>query len=96
MAWTILLLSGALETVWAAALEKSEHFSRRGPVAVFLLAQTLSLLGLAWAMREIRVNRQKVGLMTACRWLGSGSDPYELGTQTKCEGEYRLHPISCL
>ncbi|MFE1523235.1 DMT family transporter [Schaalia turicensis] len=53
MAWIILLLSGALETVWAAALDKSEHFSRRGPVAVFVLAQTLSLLGLAWAMREI-------------------------------------------
>ena len=58
-----------------------------------------------WRSRQIAVgaggvsgwvNRQKVGLMTACRWLGSGSDPYESGTQTKCEGEHRLSPISCL
>nr|MDK8534698.1 hypothetical protein [Gleimia europaea] len=31
----------------------------------------------AHLFHKIRVNRQKVGLMTACRWLGSGSDPYE-------------------
>ncbi|MGX6513644.1 MAG: DMT family transporter [Schaalia turicensis] len=67
MAWIILLLSGALETVWAAALDKSEHFSRRGPVVVFVLAQTLSLLGLAWAMREI-----STGTAYAV-WVGVGA-----------------------
>lgn len=53
MAWIILIVSGILEAVWAAALDESDGFSRLGPTIVFLVALTLSMAGLAFAMRSI-------------------------------------------
>ena len=55
MAWVVLVVSGLLETVWAAALSASAGFSRRGPVVVFLVALVLSMGGLAFALRDIPV-----------------------------------------
>ena len=55
MSWLILVLSGVLEAVWATALGKSEGFSRLGPSAAFVGALTLSMAGLAYAMRELPV-----------------------------------------
>ena len=53
MSWLVLVLSGGLEAVWALALGRSEGFTRLAPTAVFAVAVTASMAGLAWAMRTI-------------------------------------------
>ncbi|BBY54869.1 QacE family quaternary ammonium compound efflux SMR transporter [Mycobacterium koreense] len=53
MAWVILVLSGALEAVWATALGRSDGFSRLVPTLVFAVTSVLSVVGLAFAMREL-------------------------------------------
>lgn len=53
MAWFVLILAGVLEAVWATALGRSEGFSRLGPSVLFLGALTLSMGGLAYAMRSL-------------------------------------------
>ena len=55
MAWVVLVVSGVLETVWAAALSASHGFSRLLPSIVFVVALVLSMAGLAYALREIPV-----------------------------------------
>jgi quaternary ammonium compound-resistance protein SugE len=67
MAWIVLVLSGVLEAIWAAALDESEGFSRLGPSAVFLVALALSMAGLAFAMRSI-----PLGTAYAV-WVGIGA-----------------------
>ena len=47
MAWLVLVVSGALEAVWAVALGRSEGFTRPAPTAVFLVAMCASMAGLA-------------------------------------------------
>ncbi len=51
MAWLVLLLSGALEAVWATALSRSDGLTRAAPTAVFGVAVVVSMLGLGYAMR---------------------------------------------
>lgn len=53
MSWAILVGSGVLECVWAAALDKSAGFSRPVPTIVFFVAMALSMLGLSHAVRDI-------------------------------------------
>jgi quaternary ammonium compound-resistance protein SugE len=53
MSWFVLVLSGLLETVWAAALGAAKGFSRPVPVATFVVALVLSMSGLAYALRDI-------------------------------------------
>lgn len=53
MSWTILILSGGAEAVWATALGRSDGLSRLVPSIVFLVALLASMSGLAWAMKEI-------------------------------------------
>lgn len=53
MAWIILVASGILEAVWAAALDASDGFRRKRPVVIFAVGMSLSMVGLAMAMREI-------------------------------------------
>ena len=56
MPWIILLLSGALEAVWAAALHRTAQITGRrrlAPAALFLVAVAASTGGLAFAMRTI-------------------------------------------
>ena len=55
MAWIALLVSGVLETVWAAALSESKGFTRPVPSIAFGVALVLSMAGLAYALREIPV-----------------------------------------
>lgn len=55
MAWIVLIVSGLLETVWAAALSRSAGFSRLVPLVVFVVALVLSMIGLAYTMRSIPV-----------------------------------------
>ncbi|MBB1159079.1 MULTISPECIES: multidrug efflux SMR transporter [Amycolatopsis] len=53
MAWLVLVVSGFLETVWAAALGASKGFSRLWPSVLFGGALLLSMSGLAYSLREI-------------------------------------------
>ena len=56
MPWLILLLSGALEAVWAAALHRAFRASgrrRAAPALIFLAAVAASTGGLAYAMQTI-------------------------------------------
>lgn len=53
MAWIILFFSGLLETVWAIALKQSDGLSRPGWVALFAVAATGSLAGLAIALKSL-------------------------------------------
>lgn len=55
MAWLVLVLSGVLETVWAAALAASKGFTRPWPSVLFAVALLLSMAGLAYALRSIPV-----------------------------------------
>ncbi len=67
MSWLVLVLSGVLEAVWATALGRSEGFSRLAPSVVFAVTLVLSMLGLAYAMREL-----PVGTAYAV-WVGIGA-----------------------
>lgn len=53
MSWTVLVISGLFEAVWATALGRSEGFSKLGPSLVFVGALIVSMGGLAWAMRDL-------------------------------------------
>ena len=57
MAWLVLVVSGVLETAWAAALSASHGFSRLLPTVVFAAALVLSMAGLAYALRRFRSAR---------------------------------------
>jgi quaternary ammonium compound-resistance protein SugE len=50
MFWLVLVLSGALEAVWATALAASDGFRRPRPTMLFGASLALSMAGLAWAM----------------------------------------------
>ncbi len=67
MSWLVLVISGVLEAVWATALGRSEGFTRLVPSIVFGVALALSMLGLAFAMREL-----PVGTAYAV-WVGIGA-----------------------
>lgn len=56
MPWLILILSGALEAVWAAALHRTSQATgsrRLVPAVVFLISVLASTGGLAVAMQSI-------------------------------------------
>lgn len=55
MAWLVLVISGVLETVWAAALAASKGFTRPWPSVLFAAGLLLSMAGLAYALRSIPV-----------------------------------------
>ena len=67
MYWLVLVASGALEAVWASALDRTQGFSRLWPTVVFLGALVGSMLGLAFAMRGLTV-----GTAYAV-WVGIGA-----------------------
>ncbi|MFF3865252.1 DMT family transporter [Micromonospora sp. NPDC020750] len=67
MAWIVLVVSGLLETAWAISLDRSVGFSRPLPSLVFVVTLVLSMLGLAYALREIPVGTGYV------IWVGIGA-----------------------
>ena len=67
MTWVVLFLAGLFETVWALALKESHGFSRLGPTIVFLLGLIISMVLLAWALRDL-----PVGTGYAV-WTGTGA-----------------------
>ena len=84
MEWLVLIVSGVLEAVWAAALDESEGFSRLGPSAVFLVALALSMGGLAYAMKSIPLGTAYavwVGIgavLTVAYAMATGAEPVSL------------------
>jgi quaternary ammonium compound-resistance protein SugE len=69
MSWLILILSGALEAVWAAALHRTFQASGRRrftPALLFLFSVLASMAGLAIAMQSI-----PIGTAYAV-WVGVG------------------------
>ncbi|WP_433832462.1 DMT family transporter [Actinoplanes sp. CA-015351] len=53
MAWTVLIVSGLLEAVWATALGASGGLRKVRPTALFAVSIVLSMVGLAYAMRTL-------------------------------------------
>ncbi len=80
MSWSVLVVSGVLEAVWATALGRSDGLSRLAPTAVFLAALTLSMGWLAFAMRELPVGTAYavwVGIgavLTVCFGMATGEE----------------------
>ena len=54
-AWTVLVVSGLFETVWAVGLARTEGFTRLGPSVVVLAAMAVSIYGLSVAVRVLPV-----------------------------------------
>ena len=67
MPWVVLILSGVMEAVWAAALDASDGFRRPVPTVIFLVALVISMGGLAWAMKSIPLGTAYVV------WVGIGA-----------------------
>ena len=67
MSWVLLFSAGAFEVVWAIALKKSDGFTQTGPSVVFVVALGLSMVLLAFAMRDL-----PVGTAYAV-WTGTGA-----------------------
>ncbi|HHY07963.1 MAG TPA: QacE family quaternary ammonium compound efflux SMR transporter [Corynebacteriales bacterium] len=67
MAWVILVVSGALEAVWAGALERMDGFRKKLPILAFVVGLFLSMGGLAIAMRDL-----PAGTAYAA-WVGVGA-----------------------
>jgi quaternary ammonium compound-resistance protein SugE len=56
-----------LEAVWATALGRSEGFTRLAPSLTFGVSAVLSMVGLAYAMRELPVST------SYAVWVGIGA-----------------------
>ena len=82
--WLVLIGSGLFEAVWATALSKSEGFTKLVPTLVFAVSVTVSMGGLAFAMREIPVGTGyaiwvAVGAVTTVGWaMATGAEPISL------------------
>ena len=67
MAWTLLVLAGLLEIVWATALKQSDGFTRLWPSVVGVSLSLVSFVLLALALRDL-----PVGTAYAV-WVGIGA-----------------------
>ncbi|MBT2473041.1 multidrug efflux SMR transporter [Microbacterium sp. ISL-103] len=67
MSWIVLVASGILEAVWATALGKSDGLTKLWPSVIFVGGLILSMIGLAFAMRDI-----STGTAYAV-WVGIGA-----------------------
>lgn len=82
--WLVLVLSGVLEAVWAAALDRTQGFTRVAPTVVFAVALAGSMAGLAYAMRGLPLGTAYavwVGIgavLTAGYAMWSGQEPVTL------------------
>lgn len=67
MPWIVLIVSAIFEAVWATALGQTGGFTEPAPTVVFLVALTISMLGLGWAAKYI-----SIGTAYAV-WVGIGA-----------------------
>ncbi|GAB2551550.1 DMT family transporter [Leucobacter ruminantium] len=65
--WVVLIVSAALEALWAIMLDESHGFTRLLPSLVFVVANVLSLVGLGYAMRGLPVS------VAYAIWTGLGA-----------------------
>ena len=72
-AWTLLVLAGVLEVVWALGLKYTHGFTRPGPSAVVVVAFAASMLLLSLAVRDL-----PIGTAYAV-WVGIGALGAALG-----------------
>ncbi|MQA33072.1 DMT family transporter [Modestobacter roseus] len=81
MAWLVLVVSGALEAVWATALDRSQGFTRLWPSVVFGVALAGSMGGLALAMRTLPLGTAYavwvgIGATLTAGWaMATGAEP---------------------
>ena len=84
MDWVILVVSGAMEAVWAQALDRSEGFTQPIPSIVFLVALAASMLGLSHAVRTIPLGTAYavwvgIGAALTVAWgIASGAESFSL------------------
>ena len=84
MPWFVLFASAVLEAVWATALGASDGLSRPLPAAVFLVAGSLSMVGLARAVRAIPIGTAYavwtgVGAALTVTWaMATGDDAFSV------------------
>lgn len=82
MSWVVLVISGAMEAIWAAALDKSEGFSQPLPTVIFLAGLALSMLGLSYAVKSIPLGTAYavwVGIgaaITVCYSMATGAESF--------------------
>ncbi|NUP88390.1 MAG: quaternary ammonium compound efflux SMR transporter SugE [Candidatus Sumerlaeia bacterium] len=55
MAWTLLIIAGLLEVIWAIGLKQSDGFTRLLPSVITITAMVVSFALLAAAMRSLPV-----------------------------------------
>ncbi|WP_280457514.1 DMT family transporter [Nocardia carnea] len=85
MSWIVLVVSGALEAVWATALGKTEGFSKWPPTVLFAVALIASMGGLAYAMRDLPIGTAYsvwVGIgavLTVAYAMATGEEPVTIG-----------------
>ena len=84
MAWTVLILSGAFEAVWATALGRSDGLTKLWPTVVFFAALVVSMGGLGWAMKTLPTGTSYavwVGVgatLTVIYAMATGAEPVTL------------------
>lgn len=84
MSWFVLVVSGALEAVWATAMSESDGFRKLQPTIVFAIGVVLSMGGLAYALRYISVGTGYavwvgIGAVTTATWaLARGAEPFSI------------------
>ena len=67
MAWTLLLIAGVLEIVWATAMKDSDGFTRLWPSVIGVTVSLASFVMLALALRQL-----PLGTAYAV-WVGIGA-----------------------
>jgi quaternary ammonium compound-resistance protein SugE len=67
VAWIVLFVSAALETVWATALGESDGFTRPGPTLVFAVTIVISLVAFGYVLKHIPIST------AYAVWTGTGA-----------------------
>ncbi|WP_420366280.1 multidrug efflux SMR transporter [Curtobacterium sp. L3-7] len=67
MAWIVLFVSAALETVWATALGQSHGFTRLEPTIVFAITIVISLVAFGYVLQHIPIST------AYAVWTGTGA-----------------------
>ena len=82
MNWVVLIASGCMEAVWAAALDRAEGLTRPIPTLVFIVSLVLSMVGLSHAVRSIPLGTAYavwVGIgasLTVCYSMFTGAESF--------------------
>jgi len=67
MAWTLLIIAGLLEVVWAVGLKHTQGFTKLGPSVITIAAMIVSMAMLGFAVRWLPIS---VGYAV---WTGIGT-----------------------